>query len=124
MMYTLSKIGVRRSCKKPDRTLTNPAVRHIGVISLIVIPCKLIEHIVFHHLNISWDTTLHSFIKGLSCEAQLLGTSYHHDITRCVDKGHTTHVELKILQESYSPPANGKLVWGTGHKQTNITLDA
>ena len=62
-------------------------------ISLTSIPCKLLEHIVLHHLNIVLDKVLHNrqhgFRKGLSCETQLCGT--FHEIAKTTDEGNTVH---------------------------------
>ena len=72
-------------------------------ISLTSIPCKLLEHIVLHHLNIALDKILHNrqhgFRKGLSCETQLCAT--YHDIARCVDKGHTIHAVVMDFAKAF-----------------------
>ena len=62
-------------------------------ISLTSISCKMLEHIVLHHLNVILDKVLynrqHGFRKGLSCETQLCGT--YHEIAKHIDKGNTVH---------------------------------
>lgn len=62
-------------------------------ISLTSISCKMLEHIVLHHLNLILDNVLynrqHGFRKGLSCETQLCGT--YHEIAKQVDNGSTIH---------------------------------
>jgi hypothetical protein len=72
-------------------------------ISLTSIPCKLLEHIVLHHLNLVLDEFLynrqHGFRKGLSCETQLCGT--YHDIAKHVDKGDTIHAVVLDFAKAF-----------------------
>jgi len=62
-------------------------------ISLTCILCKMMEHIVLRHLNITLDKVLHNrqhgFRKGLLCEMQLCGT--YHEIARNTGNGYATH---------------------------------
>ena len=73
-------------------------------ISLTSIPCKLLEHIVLHHLNIALDKFLynrqHGFRKGLSCETQLCGT--YHDNAWHVDKGDTIHAVVLDFPKAFN----------------------
>lgn len=72
-------------------------------ISLTSIPCKMMEHIVLHHLNETLDKVLHSrqhgFRRGLSCETQLCST--HHDIARSVDVGNTVHAVVLDFAKAF-----------------------
>ena len=62
-------------------------------ISLTSIPCKILEHIVLHHLNKKLDCILHNrqhgFRRGMSCETQLCAT--YHDLVKSMDSAKTTH---------------------------------
>ena len=60
-------------------------------ISLTSVPCKIMEHIIFHemmsHLDLSQVLVnyQHGFRKKLSCETQLICTV--QEIARSLDKG-------------------------------------
>jgi hypothetical protein len=62
-------------------------------ISLTSIPCKMLEHIVLHHLNGTLDSVLynrqHGFRSGLGCETQLCAT--FHDLAKAIEKGAVVH---------------------------------
>ena len=87
-------------------------------ISLTSIPCKLLEHIVLHHLNIALDPVLynrqHGFRKGLSCETQLCGT--FHDIARNAEKRCTTHAVVMDFSKAFDKVSHQLLM----NKLSNI----
>ena len=55
--------------------------------------CKLLEHIVLHHVNTTLDALVynsqHGFRKGLSSRTQLCGI--YHEIMKHADQGNTIH---------------------------------
>ena len=71
-------------------------------ISLTSIPCKMMEHIVLHHLNNTLDSILHSrqhgFRRGLSCETQLCST--YHDIAKLTESSSVVHAEVLDCKKS------------------------
>ncbi len=72
-------------------------------ISLTSIPCKLMEHIVLHHLNETLDNHLHyrqhGFRRGLSCQTQLCST--FNDLAKSVNDGHTTHALVMDFKKAF-----------------------
>ena len=72
-------------------------------ISLTSIPCKIMEHIVLHHLNLILDQILfnrqHGFRKGLSCETQLCGT--YHEIVKHADHGDCIHAVVLDFAKAF-----------------------
>jgi len=72
-------------------------------ISLTSISCKIIEHIVLHHLNLVLDKVLfnrqHGFRKGLSCETQLCST--YHQISKLVDNCNTVHAVVLDFTKAF-----------------------
>ena len=72
-------------------------------ISLTSIPCKMIEHILLHHLNEILDNVPHHgqhvFRKGLSCQTQLCAT--YHDLVSTADKGRKTHAIIMNFKKAF-----------------------
>ena len=72
-------------------------------ISLTSIPCKMMEHIVLHHLNEKLDSVLHhrqhGFRRGLSCQTQLCAT--YHELAKAADEGHTTHAIVMDFKKAF-----------------------
>lgn len=62
------------------------------------------EYIVLNFLNKTLDDLLHhrqhGFRRGLSCETQLCVT-YHHDLVKTADEGHTTHAIVMDFKEAF-----------------------
>ena len=72
-------------------------------ISLTSIPCKMLEHVVLHHLNTTLDKTLHNrqhgFRAGLSCETQLCST--YHDFVKTAEKSICTHALILDFKKAF-----------------------
>ena len=72
-------------------------------ISLTSIPCKMLEHILLHHLNKTLDSVLHNrqhgFRRGLSCETQLCST--YHDLVRAAEQSHSTHAVVLDFKKAF-----------------------
>ena len=72
-------------------------------ISLTNIPCKLMEHIVLHHLNEILGNHLyyrqHGFRRGFSCQTQLCAT--FNDLAKSNDDGHTTHALVMDFKKAF-----------------------
>ena len=81
-------------------------------ISLTSIPCKILEHIVLHHLNLVLDKILcsrqHGFRQGLSCETQLCGT--YHDLAKHADRGNTVHALVLDFAKAFDKVPHGLLM--------------
>ena len=79
------------------------SVNNYKPISLTSIPCKMIEHIILHHLNEILDNVLHhrqhGFRRGLSCQIQLCAT--YHDLVSAADKGHTIHAIIMDFKKAF-----------------------
>ena len=75
---------------------------------MMSIPCKLMGHIILHHLNQSLDNFLHNcphgFRKGLSCDTQLCRT-FHDNILLLVawieDRGNTV-VHAAVVMDYFA----------------------
>ena len=80
------------------------SVNNYKPISLTSIPCKMIEHIILHHLNEILDNVLnhrqHSFRRELSCQTQLCAT--YHGLVSAADKGHTTYAIIMDFKEAFN----------------------
>ena len=72
-------------------------------ISLTSIPCKILEHIVLHHLNKKLDVFLHhrqhGFRKGMSCETQLCAT--YHDLAKSMEQNKVTHALILDFKKAF-----------------------
>lgn len=72
-------------------------------ISLTCICCKILEHIVLHHLNKQLDKILthnqHGFRSGLSCDTQLVST--YHKLARNFDSGSSTHALFLDFRKAF-----------------------
>lgn len=72
-------------------------------VSLTCICCKLLEHIIHHHLSKHLDTILyenqHGFRKGLSCVTQLATVT--HDIMKNMDKGLNVHAIVLDFSKAF-----------------------
>ena len=72
-------------------------------VSLTCICCKLLEHIVHHHLSKQLDEILHEnqhgFRKGLSCVTQLATVT--HDILKSIEKGVSVHAIVLDFSKAF-----------------------
>jgi len=72
--------------KQGNRTLAS----NYRPVSLTCICCKILEHVVLHHLNIQLENFIHEsqhgFRRNFLCVTQL--ATVNHDILRHIDKGH------------------------------------
>jgi len=72
-------------------------------VSLTSIPCKMMGHIVLHHLHEKLDGVLHhrhhGFRRGLSCQTQLCVT--YHDLVKAADERHTTPVVIMGFKKAF-----------------------
>lgn len=72
-------------------------------ISLTSIPCKMLEHIVLHHINKKLDSYLHhrqhGFRRGLSCDTQLCAT--FHDLAKSLEQNKTTHAVILDFKKAF-----------------------
>ena len=88
--------------------LNKSQVDNYRPISLTSVPCKIVEHIIFHEMMSHSDSNQvlvnyqHGFRKKLSCETQLICTveEIAHSAARSLDKGEETAYDLIIMDFS------------------------
>ena len=72
-------------------------------ISLTSIPCKMLEHIVLHHLNQELDKVLHNrqhgFRQTMSCETQLCAT--YNDLAKSAEATKSTHAVTLDFKKAF-----------------------
>ena len=72
-------------------------------ISLTSIPCKMLEHIVLHYLNVALDKVLHNrqhgFRSDFSCETQLCST--YHDLIKTAETRSCTHAVALDFKKAF-----------------------
>ena len=83
-------------------------------VSLTSVPCKLLEHIIYHsimiHLN-SFDILVdaqHGFRPGRSCETQLINTVEH--LARSVNDRNQTDVLILDFSKAFDKVAHKRLL--------------
>lgn len=90
-------------------------------ISLTCICCKMLEHVILHHLNQLFDDLLHpnqhGFRRHRSCTTQLI--TVVHDITAAIDSGEQTHAALLDFSKAFDVVSHQILIT----KLTDINLD-
>ena len=79
------------------------SVKNYRPISLTIIPCKILEHIVLRNLLAKVDKPLHKrhhgFRRGLSCETQLCATL--NDILNSVDRHKSAYAAVLDFSKAF-----------------------
>ena len=83
-------------------------------ISLTSVPCKIMEHIIFHEMMSHLDSNhvlvnyQHGFRKKLSCETQLICTV--EEIARSLDKGEETDLIIMDFSKAFDSVPHQRLL--------------
>ena len=81
-------------------------------VSLTSIPCKMIEHIILHQLNMYLDKLIcknqHGFRKKVSCSTQLLNTV--HAIVKSVDEGNCIQAVALDFAKAFDKVSHNLLI--------------
>ena len=83
-------------------------------ISLTSVPCKIMEHIIFHEMMSHLDSNQvlvnyqHGFRKKLSCETQLICTV--EEIARSLDKGEETDLIIMDFSKAFDSARHQRLL--------------
>ena len=82
-------------------------------VSLTSVPCKILEHIIFHHIMGHLDAHhvlvnyQHGFRRGHSCEIQLI--TIFEDLARNLDHGKQTDVLLLDFSKAFDTVPHKRL---------------
>ena len=88
-------------------------------VSLTSVPCKILEHIIFHHIMGHLDAHhvlvnyQHGFRRGHSCESQLITTVEH--LARNLDHGKQTDVLLLDFSKAFDTVPHKRLLKKLDH---------
>jgi hypothetical protein len=81
-------------------------------VSLTSLCCKILEHVILHHLHAQLDDVLypnqHGFRKHYSCSTQLI--TVIHDIIRSLDNGQTVHAAVLDFSKAFDVVPHSQLI--------------
>ena len=101
--------------KKGDRHLPE----NYRPISLTSVPCKILEHIIYHHLLLHLESNNvlthlnHGFRSGFSCESQLLTTA--HDLLKSFDRKKQVDIAILDFPKAFDTVPHRKLLHKLSH---------
>ena len=88
-------------------------------ISLTSVPCKILEHIICHHIHLHLESNnilthlSHGFRSGYSCESQLLTTT--HDLLNSFDQKKQIAIAILDFSKAFDTVLHRKLLHKLSH---------